>query len=88
MGKIYHGIMGLVVGDALGVPVEFEERDSFQVTDMIGYGTYRQPPGTWSDDSSMALATLESMGKILIKAPFPLSIKDFPPQFSNFSPFA
>ena len=64
MGKIYHGIMGLVVGDALGVPVEFEERDSFQVTDMIGYGTYRQPPGTWSDDSSMTLATLESITRL------------------------
>jgi len=21
---------------------------------MIGYGTYNQPPGTWSDDSSLA----------------------------------
>ena len=64
MNKVYSAIMGLVVGDALGVPVEFEERDSFQVTDMIGYGTYRQPPGTWSDDSSMTLATLESITRL------------------------
>ena len=49
MTKIYSGIMGLVVGDALGVPVEFNRRDSFHVTDMIGYGTYDLPPGTWSD---------------------------------------
>ena len=48
MSKIYSGIMGLVVGDALGVPVEFNRRDSFHVTDMIGYGTYDLPPGTWS----------------------------------------
>ena len=27
--KIYSGIMGLVVGDALGVPVEFQGRGSF-----------------------------------------------------------
>lgn len=63
MGKIYDGIMGLVVGDALGVPFEFRQRDSFTATDMTGYGTYNQPPGTWSDDSSMTLATLESIGR-------------------------
>ena len=61
MGKVYDAIMGLVVGDALGVPVEFKQRDTFTVTDMIGYGTYNQPPGTWSDDSSLTLATMESI---------------------------
>ena len=58
------GIYGLVVGDAMGVPVEFtsgEDRKIDPVTDMIGYGTYNQPEGTWSDDSSMALATLVSI---------------------------
>ncbi len=64
MNKFYNGIMGLVVGDALGVPVEFRKRDTFAVTGMTGYGTYNQPPGTWSDDSSMTLATLESMVKL------------------------
>lgn len=61
MNKVYDGIMGLVVGDALGVPVEFKKRDTYKVTDMIGYGTHNQPPGTWSDDSSLTLATLDSM---------------------------
>jgi ADP-ribosylglycohydrolase len=28
---------------------------------MTGYGTHNQPPGTWSDDSSMTLATLKSL---------------------------
>lgn len=64
MNKVYNGIMGLVVGDALGVPVEFRKRDTFKITDMIGYGTYNQPPGTWSDDSSLTLATLESIVKL------------------------
>ena len=64
MNKFYNGIMGLVVGDALGVPVEFRKRDTFTVTDMTGYGTYNQPPGTWSDDSSLTLATLDSMVKL------------------------
>lgn len=64
MNKFYNGIMGLVVGDALGVPMEFKKRDTFTVTDMTGYGTYNQPPGTWSDDSSLTLATLDSMAKL------------------------
>jgi len=28
---------------------------------MIGYGTYNQPPGTWSDDSSLTLCLAESL---------------------------
>jgi ADP-ribosylglycohydrolase len=63
MSKIYNAVMGLVVGDALGVPVEFKQRDTYKVDNMMGYGTYNQPPGTWSDDSSMMLATLESIGR-------------------------
>jgi len=53
-------MLGLIVADALGVPFEFKERDTFTVTGMIGSGTHNQPAGTWSDDSSMALATLDS----------------------------
>lgn len=57
-----NGVMGVVVGDALGVPVEFASREELQlapVETMIGYGTYPMPAGTWSDDSSMTLATLD-----------------------------
>ena len=57
-------LFGLAVGDALGVPVEFKSRESLKknpVTDMICYGTYNQPPGTWSDDSSMAFCLAESL---------------------------
>ena len=57
-------VLGLVVGDAVGVPVEFKSRaqlDAAPVTDMTGFGTYNQPPGTWSDDSSLALSTAESL---------------------------
>jgi ADP-ribosylglycohydrolase len=65
MANMYlDGIMGLVVGDALGVPVEFEEREELRarpVKFMEGYGTYELPAGSWSDDSSMALATLDSL---------------------------
>lgn len=61
MSNCYNGIMGLIVGDALGVPVEFSARDTYKITDMTGYGTYNQPPGTWSDDSSMTLASIVSI---------------------------
>ena len=55
--KYAASIMGLVIGDALGVPVEFVSRDN-PITDMIRYGTHNQPAGTWSDHSSMAVATM------------------------------
>ena len=64
MGKVYNGIMGLIVGDALGVPFEFTMRDTFKATDMVGFGTHGQPAGTWSDDTSLTLATLESIGRL------------------------
>lgn len=52
------------MGDALGVPVEFKPREALRrepVRGISGYGTHYQPPGTWSDDSSMALLTAESL---------------------------
>ena len=61
MSKLYDAILGLAIGDALGVPYEFEQRGSFICSDMVGYGTHNQPEGTWSDDTSMTLATLDSL---------------------------
>jgi ADP-ribosyl-[dinitrogen reductase] hydrolase len=60
---IRSAIWGFVVGDALGVPYEFLEREDIRIepcTGMSGYGTHEQPPGTWSDDSSMMLCVLEN----------------------------
>lgn len=54
-------IYGQAIGDALGVPVEFKERDTFYVEDMLGFGSHLQPVGTWSDDTSMSLATCYSI---------------------------
>ncbi|WP_017659141.1 ADP-ribosylglycohydrolase family protein [Baaleninema simplex] len=58
------GLMGVCVADALGVPVEFAtraERIDDPVTDMRGYGTYNQPPGTWSDDSSLTFCLADAL---------------------------
>lgn len=54
-------IYGLAVADAVGVPYEFNERGTFKATDMTGFGTYNQVPGTWSDDTSMTVATCYSI---------------------------
>ncbi len=65
MKKIWReGILGVVVGDALGCPVQFEEREEVAehpVTGMRGYGTFGLPAGSWTDDSSLTLALLDSI---------------------------
>jgi ADP-ribosylglycohydrolase len=65
MKDIYKDILfGVSVGDALGVPVEFMSREKIAlnpVTDMIGFGTYNLPPGTFSDDSSLTFCLTESL---------------------------
>jgi len=55
---------GVAVGDALGVPFEFLSRryfDENKVTDMVGFRTHNQPPGTFSDDSSLTFCLAESL---------------------------
>jgi len=62
--RLKGSLIGVLVGDALGVPVEFisrSTRDQDPVTGMRGYGTWNQPPGTWSDDGSMTLVTADSL---------------------------
>ncbi len=49
MSNLKDAIYGLAVGDALGVPVEFKQRDTYKVSDMLEFGTHNQPKGTWSD---------------------------------------
>jgi len=63
---IKSALFGVAVGDALGVPVEFESREDISrnpVTQMTGYGTYDLPPGTWSDDSSLTFCLAEVLTK-------------------------
>lgn len=61
---IQAALLGVAVGDALGVPVEFVSRAVLQerpVREMMGYGTHQQPAGTWSDDAAMTLCTAEAL---------------------------
>ena len=59
--KLRDMVYGFAVGDALGVPFEFKKSGTFHCTGMVGYGTHGQPAGTWSDDTSMLLATCDSI---------------------------
>lgn len=61
---IFGGLYGSLVGDALGVPVEFmsrEDRVRDPVLDMRDYGTHGQRRGTWSDDGSLLLCAVQSL---------------------------
>ena len=62
------GIMGVVTGDALGNPVQFMSREELKarglVCGMEAGGVYHTPIGTWTDDSSMTLATLDSIKEV------------------------
>lgn len=60
MSTLRDCIYGQAVADALGVPYEFRARGTFRCADMVGHGSHNQPAGTWSDDTSMALAICDS----------------------------
>ena len=63
------GLVGLLIGDALGVPYEFRPPDRIPPLEEIEYqppagdppSHSRVPPGTWSDDGAQALCLLESL---------------------------
>ncbi|MES1041334.1 ADP-ribosylglycohydrolase family protein [Peribacillus simplex] len=59
--RMLPSLYGGIVGDLLGVPVEFKKRGTFAINDITGYGTYNQPPGTWSDDTSLTLCLIENL---------------------------
>lgn len=66
MDKIKSVMIGHAVADALGVPVEFCSREKLKekpVTEMLGFGSYSVPAGSWSDDTSMSLCALESLAR-------------------------
>ena len=59
-------LLGLACGDALGRPVEFDTEETIRtehgrLTEMKGYGTWNQPAGTITDDTSQALCIARSL---------------------------
>lgn len=64
MSKVRDGVYGVIVGDVLGVPVEFMRREVLQEHPVVGpreYGSHDQPLGAWSDDTSLTLALADAL---------------------------
>jgi len=60
--KLQGMLVGLAIGDTLGMPLEFKQRGSFEplVTLQAG-GVFTLPLGYWTDDTSMALCLADSI---------------------------
>lgn len=52
---------GLIIGDALGAPLEFVRRDFKNISDMTTGGYHNVSKGEWTDDTSMMLAIANSL---------------------------
>src|SRR5262245_3726823 len=67
--RIEGGLLGLLIGDALGVPYEFNAPQDLPCLEEIEFNppaSFRRshtgvPPGTWSDDGAHALCLLASL---------------------------
>src|SRR5690606_14160158 len=67
--RIEGGLVGLLIGDALGVPYEFfpPQRlppiEAIEMRPPAGFPRAHAgvPPGTWSDDGAQALVLLDSL---------------------------
>lgn len=62
--KIKDGVIGFAIGDAMGVPTEFHKREDLlrnPVTSMIAKRFEGLPKGSWSDDTSMIIATMDAI---------------------------
>lgn len=67
--RVAGGLLGLLVGDALGVPYEFHPpeaippRDEIEMRPPTGFARAHASvgPGTWSDDGAQALCLLASL---------------------------
>ena len=63
MSKVRDAIIGHAVGDAMGVPSQFCLREHLlkkPITEMVYSQKVGQPAGSWSDDTSMEISTIES----------------------------
>ena len=61
---VQDALLGVAIGDALGVPAEFVSRglrDDNPVTGMREKGSHNQLAGTWSDDTSLTLCLADML---------------------------
>lgn len=62
--KVTDALLGFIVGDIYGVPYEFipPERIKHPI-ELTSGGSHNQPLGSWSDDTSLVLATIDSINE-------------------------
>lgn len=66
MSKIVDSVIGLAIGDAMGVPLEFSIREKLiehPTTTMLGYKAHDVPAGSWSNDTTMTICEIASFNK-------------------------
>jgi len=60
--KLQGMLVGLAIGDTLGMPLEFKQRGSFSPLETLQQGgPFNLPLGYWTDDTSMALCLADSI---------------------------
>jgi len=60
--RVAGAFVGLAIGDALGAPVEFADRGTFEpVTSYRSGGRFNLPAGAWTDDTAMAVCLGQSL---------------------------
>lgn len=59
--KVKGMLWGLIVGDALGSPIQFTDKDNHPwITEMEYCPVFNVPAGFWTDDGSMAMCIMDS----------------------------
>ena len=63
LSQRYRGLLlGLAIGDALGMPVQHRRRGTFTpVGDLLAGGPFDLPRGAWTDDTAQVLCLAESL---------------------------
>ncbi|HEY8870068.1 MAG TPA: ADP-ribosylglycohydrolase family protein [Candidatus Limnocylindrales bacterium] len=59
--RLAGAVWGHLVGDAVGVPYEFQPPSRIKTVVFGATGSHNQPAGTWSDDGALTLALLDSI---------------------------
>ena len=65
LSERYRGLLlGLAIGDALGMPVQHRRRGTFTpVGDLLAGGPFDLPRGAWTDDTAQVLCIAESLAE-------------------------
>lgn len=61
---LFQSLTAVALGDALGFPIQHDTRSNpfdEPVHEMVGHQTQEVPAGTWSDDTSLSIASLVSL---------------------------